>query len=88
MEKNVPMAPTCQGGLLPVIGARVEAEEKGIEELKDGASTRTSPSDVTLPQSPPPAPIPSSHIAPILPPHLGPTPSMSAPFLNHSGSPV
>ena len=87
-EKNVPIAPTCQGGSLPVIGAQVETEEKGAEEPKDGATAPISPSHTTLPPSPHVTPIPSSHIAPISSPLHSPTPSVSTPFLKPVGSPI
>ena len=51
-EKNVPIVPTFQRGLLQVIGAQAKAKEKRAEEPKDRACTPISPTHATLPQSP------------------------------------
>ena len=80
-EKNVPIAPTCQGGSLPIIGSQAKTEEKGTEEPKDGATAPISPSHATIPP-------PSPHATPISSTHHSPTASTSDPFLKPVGSPI
>ena len=87
-EKNISIAPTCQGGSLPFIGSQAENEEKKIEEMKDGTISLVSPSPTTPTPSLNTTLFSSPHITPIPSPHHNPTPFASASLLKPTGSPI
>ena len=87
-HKNVLIAQTCHDDSLLVIGTQTGAEEKKIEESKDGATTLVPSGHTTLVPSPHTTLVPSCHITPIPSSHHSPIPSASASLLRLSGSPI
>lgn len=86
-EKNISIAPSCQGSPLPVIGTQASTEEKKMEELKDGATTLASPPYTTPTSLPHITPTPSPHVTPIPSPHHSPI-SFASALLKSTSSPI
>ena len=88
LDRNIPITLTCQGGSLPVIRTQASTKQKKMEEPKNGG-TPPVPSPHTTP-----APslhttlVPSPHITLISSPYHSHIPSVSAPLLKSSGSPI
>jgi hypothetical protein len=64
-DKNIPIAPTCQGGPLQFIGTQSTTGEREAEELKDSSPAPTLLPHISSSSSPQITPVPSPHTTPL-----------------------